>query len=87
MSSGLSDLVGAGVLSEVVELDSHPTRTLAQEPFCTRSQILRCANDDGRIIARVHRYLRTDGTLGASGKPDPKYLLIEGVIYKEAPRT
>lgn len=26
----------------------------------------------GVEIARAHRYLRPDGTLGASGKPDPK---------------
>jgi hypothetical protein len=29
----------------------------------------------GRVeVARVHQYLRRDGTLGASGLPDPKWL-------------
>lgn len=26
----------------------------------------------GLEVAKAHRYLRRDGTIGASGKPDPK---------------
>jgi hypothetical protein len=37
---------------------------------------------DGTEIARAHRYLRTDGTIGASGKPDPKRLVHEGTLYR-----
>jgi hypothetical protein len=29
----------------------------------------------------VHQYLRPDGTLGLSGRPDPKLVLYEGVVY------
>lgn len=36
---------------------------------------------NGNEIARVHQYLRPDGTLGASGKPDPKPLMVNGVVY------
>jgi hypothetical protein len=36
----------------------------------------------GRTVARVHQYLRMDGSLGASGRPDPKMLYIDGVIYE-----
>jgi hypothetical protein len=36
---------------------------------------------DGQRVAVVHQYLRTDGTLGASGRPDPKRLLEGGVLY------
>jgi hypothetical protein len=32
----------------------------------------------------VHQYLRPDGTLGASGLPDPKLVVHEGVVYKLA---
>jgi hypothetical protein len=31
--------------------------------------------------ASIHRYLRPDGTLGASGRPDPKRLVEGGVKY------
>ena len=27
------------------------------------------------------KYLRPDGTIGASGRPDPKALIVEGVMY------
>lgn len=37
--------------------------------------------DEGQKVAGVHQYLRVDGTLGASGRPDPKELLIGGVLY------
>lgn len=32
-----------------------------------------------QVVAITHRYVRPDGTIGASGKPDPK-LLVEGDI-------
>lgn len=32
-------------------------------------------------VAIAHRLLRPDGTLGASGLPDPKMVLVEGIIY------
>jgi hypothetical protein len=53
---------------------------LPTEPPGTLSQIV--AYDDGsQRIALVHQYLRPDGTLGASGKPDPKELIEGGVGY------
>ena len=33
-------------------------------------------------VALVHQFIRPDGTLGASGRPDPKWLLVDGVILK-----
>jgi hypothetical protein len=38
-------------------------------------------DDAGRRIFLVHVYLRPDGTIGASGKPDPKWLFEDGVVY------
>lgn len=29
----------------------------------------------------VHIYLRVDGSIGGSGKPDPKWLFEDGVVY------
>lgn len=35
----------------------------------------------GRKVALAHRYLLPDGTVGASGKPDPKSMKHEGEFY------
>ncbi len=61
--------------------DAHPSPPLADEPICTKSQLLAYYDHDGNKVAEAHQYLRTDGTIGASGKPDPKEILHEGVIY------
>jgi hypothetical protein len=37
--------------------------------------------DDRTKIAEVHYYQHADGTLGGSGKPDPKTLLVNGTHY------
>ncbi len=51
--------------------DRHPSRAKAREPYCTRSQAICYFELDGKPVAMAHRYLRVDGTLGASGRPDP----------------
>lgn len=71
----------AGDLHEVVKADNHPSQPLANEPFCTRSQIVAYFDRHGAEVARAHRYLRTDNTLGASGKPDPKRIREGNVLY------
>ena len=35
----------------------------------------------GRKVAIAHRYVLEDGTLGASGKPDPKSMKHDGKFY------
>jgi len=32
-------------------------------------------------VARVHQYLRPDGNLGLKGRPDPKKVLAQGILY------
>jgi hypothetical protein len=54
-------------------------------PFCTRSQLISYLDDAGQEVARVHQYLQPDGTLGASGRPDPKRLLHDGILYFPLP--
>jgi len=71
----------SGELTAVVIEDRHPSLSLAREPFCTRSQMI-SYRDGTQEIARVHQYMRTDGTIGASGKPDPKRLFENGVLYR-----
>ncbi len=38
-------------------------------------------NDALERIFMVHIYLRPDGTIGGSGRPDPKWLFEDGIIY------
>ncbi len=56
--------------------ENHPSPPLAGEPFCTRSQMIEYKDARGKRVARCHRYLRPDGTIGLSGRPDPKSVAI-----------
>jgi len=61
----------------------HPSPPLAFEPYCTESQeIYYFDSETNQEIARAHRYLRPDGTLGASGLPDPKRVFLNGIWYR-----
>jgi hypothetical protein len=81
-SGGYLTQVTSGTLIEVVLRDAHPTPPRAPEPICTRSQEVSYMDANGTEICRVHQYLRTDGTIGASGMPDPKRILAGGIIYR-----
>jgi hypothetical protein len=70
-----------GILTSRLMRDSHPSPPRANEPICTRSQYIIFIDRNGKKVAAVHQYLRPDGTLGASGLPDPKELYINGVLY------
>ena len=54
---------------------------LLHEPPGTRSQMVAYVDASGQRVALVHQYLRPDGTLGGSGRPDPKLLIEGGVTY------
>jgi hypothetical protein len=71
-----------GELSAIVIEDRHPSLTAANEPFCTFSQMISYRDPSGSEVARVHQYLRTDGTIGASGKPDPKRVFAKVTLYR-----
>jgi hypothetical protein len=72
----------SGELTEVIMENRHPSLTAANEPFCTYSQMVSYRDIAGNEIARVHQYLRPDGNIGASGRPDPKRLFEDGVLYR-----
>jgi hypothetical protein len=59
------------------------------EPAGSLSQIVAyCPVERGKIgkpIALAHRYLRPDGSIGASGLPDPKWVLDQGKLYAARP--
>jgi hypothetical protein len=53
----------------------------AIHPVGTVSQMVSYRDANNDEVARVHQYLRPDGTLGASGRPDPKLLFENGTVY------
>ena len=70
-----------GILKTKVVADKHPSSPHAREPVCTRSQYIIYIDKNGRKVAGVHQYLRRDGKIGASGRPDPKELFVNGILY------
>lgn len=74
------DLVAYKVLSEKL-IREGPASAQANQPPGTKSQILAYLDSRGKQVALVHRYLRPDGTLGASGRPDPKKVFRDGTLY------
>jgi hypothetical protein len=84
--------IQSGDYLEIVRSEGTP-RARSGEPIGTRSQIVEYWDSSGSQmfkVATIHRYLRPDGELGASGKPDPKIVLHKGVLYAphvEAPSS
>lgn len=75
--SGYLALVRAGEIEAKIRRNKHPNVIAAWVPYCTYSQEVSYRRKrDGEELARVHQYFRPDGTLGASGLPDPKRLRV-----------
>jgi hypothetical protein len=72
----------SGEFTTVTLEHRHPALTAASEPHCTYSQMISYRDASGNEMARVHQYLRPDGTIGASGKPDPKRIFVGGTLYR-----
>lgn len=70
----------SGQLYAYVKRSSHPNSPPPGEPYCTHSQILFYYTLTGQPIAVAHQYLRPDGTIGGSGRPDPKRLFLANKI-------
>ncbi|HUG94250.1 MAG TPA: hypothetical protein VML55_25700 [Planctomycetaceae bacterium] len=74
--------VQKGELVAVLRSNRHPSKPRAPVPHCTRSQILTYHDPaTNKKLAMVHQYLQPDGTLGASGRPDPKFVVHNGIRY------
>jgi len=86
-NSQLYEQMKSGQLVTYLKRNSHPDRPPAGEPVCTRSQIVFYYTRDGEPAAIVHQYFRPDGTLGASGLPDPKRLFLEDRIISVRTET
>lgn len=81
-NSELSLQIETGALQPSLQEDrhlEHPERV--NEEYCTRHQWKRYVDTDGKMILETSNYLRPDNTLGASGKPDPKRMLVGERIW------
>ena len=76
-----------GDLVSVVQDSRHPDPPPRGEPFCTQSEMVLYCTREMRPVALVHQYRRQDGTLGASGQPDPKWLALEDRVVKVARKS
>ena len=57
-------------------------------PAGTRTETIRYRDRKRELYVLIHQYLLPDGSLGASGKRDPKALLRNGIMfYWEGPET
>ena len=57
----------------------HPEQK--NEPYCTHAQMIRYSTQNGQWVVEVFQYLRPDGSIGASGRPDPKRLRIGRTVF------
>ena len=78
--SGYWELAKQGKLFEKVYSEESPQKR-SGEPPGTLSQIVAYLDSQGRQVAIVHQYLRKDGSIGGSGRPDPKKLFYLGNVY------
>ena len=78
-------MVESGRLREEIVVTRHPSAPKAPVPYCTESQGVAYRRRDGIDVAYVHQYLMPNGELGASGFPDPKWLLHDGKHYHAIP--
>src|SRR5258708_16640403 len=79
---GYWERLKTGEYTALVRESRHPALKAAHQPHCTLSQMISYVDTDANEVARVHQYLRPDGTIGASGKPDPKRLLDGKTLYR-----
>ena len=63
------------------EARSSRPASLSSEPPGTLSVMFNILDENYQRVALVHCYLRPDGTIGATGKYDPKQLLLNGILY------
>jgi hypothetical protein len=78
-----TELVGQQILKLLPHFTfpNHERVSGAQLDF-TRSQEISYFDANNQEVARVHQYLKPDGNLGGSGRPDPKRVFQGGVLYR-----
>ena len=79
--SMLVERAKAGEIIEIVIHSGLPTPVKGL-PAGSQTQMISYREKSGLEIARAYRFLLPDGSIGASGKPDPKRLLKNGTLYR-----
>jgi hypothetical protein len=79
----IEERLAAGNLRiEVKRGTERPAPPNLGEPPGTFSHAIVYLDNDGLAQAIAHEYLRPDGTIGASGQRDPKWLRFRGTIWR-----
>ena len=68
----------------ILEPPNRPAPAGAQQIPGTVSQMISYRDSDDNELVRAHRYVRPDGTVGGSGRPDPKIIFESGILYLQA---
>ena len=63
-------------------LESRISDALEKETVQITSVMISYHDENGEEMARVHQYMRPDRSIAASGRPDPKRLVQDGVLYR-----
>jgi hypothetical protein len=70
-----------GEIREQVIHSGEPSAEIGLPPG-TKTQMISYLDSTGFELARAHRFLLPDGTIGASGKPDPKRMFKDGKLFR-----
>jgi hypothetical protein len=79
--STIPNQIKSGHLHKKIIREGHPSPLRSGQPHCTYSQILSFSDSQGNRFAACHQYKRPDGTIGGSGKPDPKRIMLGDTIF------
>jgi len=79
----IEDRLSSGELTIAVKRGTErPAPAHLGEPPGTVSHVVVYLDRDGRAQAIAHEYLRSDGSIGASGQRDPKWLRFKGAVWQ-----
>lgn len=78
---GFLERTAKGELREAIMHSGVPNAEIGL-PAGTKSQMVSYIDANNSEVARAHRFLLPDGTIGASGLPDPKRVMKDGVLYR-----
>lgn len=80
--SQIPEMMERGKLTVEYLPDAHLTNPeRVAENRCTRGQMVRYRNAEGTWLVEVFQYLPSDGSLGASGRPDPKRMRVGAEVW------
>jgi len=73
--------VQAGELIAVTLREGSPDPA-NQQPAGTKSVVYVIRTREGEDLVHAHAYVKPDGAIGASGRPDPKRIYKDGTVYR-----